>query len=593
MSFEEQRKVALGSMVSGMCNADGSKKDNGFTLGWDVVVSYTEDEINDVLKAKWEKDRTKMVSQIVTQSEIYDEDREEDVTEVRTLELDAPLIRFAGGSTMEPALELIMPVLRGSRHVLPKPTDDPEDLKVTKMPENAFVIKLSGLRLGTVVGKYEEVKNTTSKDLQVVSSKQPCVFRQDLSKPTADDFEVAWVVLDIPAQGQNIDVSAEVTLSPNDANYKRASRMCDNVERSAKNYFKKGSEKIDLIRYALATIKNKPQFDGPISVDLTPVSFKLATFAANYTPKRVLSLFIHTINGQDAGEKANLQQRWQGQWVDNNIAPIPTGYTASILFNPELTFKSMIEPGLERNKKWDVDDERLKDKTGGIAFNARKQDTWYVSWNSFDYEDTVNFCTLAVDGWDKDLKGDPATIHIYQRNPNEPPVAHIEWTFSTESEWEDSTRDEKWYAFGNRVIYGSANIRTTYKLDTHLDLNIKTTDTDVSFNIKTDNLNEKWTMSDEKIGYKGNWLERTNKVLNTLVSSKPTEEALNKRKDWMGGLKPEIQFDVVGLGFFMTTNLLNPGARVIQLDHAAGFRLPKDLLLVGDVVKGSDLVKVG
>ncbi|KAL6922480.1 hypothetical protein ACHAPO_011177 [Fusarium lateritium] len=587
-----QRKIALDSMVKGMCNARDSNKESGFTLGWDVVVSYTEDEINALLKNKWDKDRTRMVTEIVSKSDVFDEDDGEEIRVVRKLFLDAPLIRFHSGEGGEPSVELTMPVMSGWRQQEDMQTGKPKGVQ-SEMPTNAFNIKLSGIRLGTVVGKYEEIKNTANQDatkLSIVNSKETCVFRQNLSKPTTDDFEVAWVVLDLATEGEKYTVTGEITLSPNDPNYKKAKGLLNNVVGSAKDYFENG-DKIDVLRYALATVKNKPQFDGAISVDLTPVSFRLATFSASYTAQRALSLLIHTQSGRDAGEKADLQTKWKGQWVDNGIAPIPDGHTASLMFNPELTFKTMIEPGLERSKAWDVDDERLKDREGGLAFNARKTRDWYVASGSFDYEDTVNFCTLYVRGWQKNFKNDPAAIHIHQKNYDGPPVANINWKFNIESEWTDLTKDGKWYALGKKVEYKSVNVRTTYSLNDDVDLIVKTTDTDVSFSIDASKVTEKWQLSDEKIDHKGDWFDRATTAINNFVSANPTESALNKRREWMGSLKPSIEFDVVGLGFFMTTNLLNPGAKVIKLDQAVGLRLPKDLLLVGDVIQGQDAVK--
>lgn len=42
-------------MVEKMTKATSPTPTAGFTLGWDVVVSYSEKEINQHLQAKWEK----------------------------------------------------------------------------------------------------------------------------------------------------------------------------------------------------------------------------------------------------------------------------------------------------------------------------------------------------------------------------------------------------------------------------------------------------------------------------------------------------------------------------------------------------------
>lgn len=44
----------------------------------------------------------------------------------------------------------------------------------------------------------------------------------------------------------------------------------------------------------------------------------------------------------------------------------------------------------------------------------------------------------------------------------------------------------------------------------------------------------------------------------------------------------------MGLGFFLTTNLLNPGSKVIEIDQKVGMRFPGNMLMVGRVVQGVD-----
>lgn len=50
--------TALGQMIDGMMKSSDPHPADGFTLGWDVVVSYSQEEINQNLKKKWEKVNT-------------------------------------------------------------------------------------------------------------------------------------------------------------------------------------------------------------------------------------------------------------------------------------------------------------------------------------------------------------------------------------------------------------------------------------------------------------------------------------------------------------------------------------------------------
>jgi hypothetical protein len=52
-----QRKAGLDRMIGQMSKTDVDEAVDGYTLGWDIVVTYSEKEINDILKRKWEKAR--------------------------------------------------------------------------------------------------------------------------------------------------------------------------------------------------------------------------------------------------------------------------------------------------------------------------------------------------------------------------------------------------------------------------------------------------------------------------------------------------------------------------------------------------------
>jgi hypothetical protein len=335
---------------------------------------------------------------------VYNEDTEAKETVVRTLNVGAPMIRFAGGAVSEPAAELLMPISGGSRQK--------EDAKgqrygpKTAMPENAFTIRLSGIRLGTVSGKYQEIKNST--DPPIKNSKEGCLFRSDLSKPTVDDYEVAWVVLDFPMAGSDFNVNVDVTLKPSHVEYEKANTMVNSILGSVSDYFKKPQTKINALDYALATVKNTPQYNGGMTVDLTPVQFRMATFAASYHQERSISLFIQTISGRDSGEKNDLQVKWMGQWTglrtEENSSPVPAGYSSSLLFNHDLVYNAMIRPGLEKNNDWTLDEKQDATQSGGIGFIAHRQKAWWTSGFSYDYEAKFNNCRVEVASFTKDLK---------------------------------------------------------------------------------------------------------------------------------------------------------------------------------------------
>jgi hypothetical protein len=133
-------------------------------------------------------------------------------------------------------------------------------------------------------------------------------------------------------------------------------------------------------------------------------------------------------------------------------------------------------------------------------------------------------------------------------------------------------------------------MRSEYKLHKELNLHITVSDKDFTFDIDTDNLNTLWDITTKPRDADGNWLDRASTAMNNLVSASPPEAIQMKREEWMKSLRPSIDFNAVGLGFFLTTNLLNPGAKVIKLDPNV-LRIPRDFVLVGDVEQGTDMVK--
>ena len=382
-----------------------------------------------------------MLTSIDIHTGTYDDETGDTKYSFRTLELGPPRIEFEGQAVMEPAVHLVLPV-EGIYY-------QRSDQKKSKLGEkrkqldisNPYDVRLSGIKLGSVKGKYETVMKPKSQGkvasvdtlpVPIESSKKTVVFREDGTKPTQDSYEVAWVVLDFPMDGAALNVDMVSNVKPGEPLHDQAFTMKNNVLGAVKSYFKDGPARIDVLEYALATIKNTPQFNGAITVDLTPVSFRFATYASSYQTS-ILSLFIHTLSGTDAGEKNDLQVKWMASWTNNKISPIPAGYTASLLISPGLALNTMLKAGLEKGGDFKVD--AIKDnKEGGLSFSARYQRSWSVPHNEYAYQAGVYECIMEIWPWNKDLKvsnwsscawhkedahvkvqGNPVSFKIYQK----------------------------------------------------------------------------------------------------------------------------------------------------------------------------------
>lgn len=85
----------------------------------------------------------------------------------------------------------------------------------------------------------------------------------------------------------------------------------------------------------------------------------------------------------------------------------------------------------------------------------------------------------------------------------------------------------------------------------------------------------------------GNWWQGL-KDFFTDIGIPPLAKINEQRKEKRAGISPKFHFKKMGLGFFPTTNLLNPGSKVIEIDQKVGMRFPGNMLMVGRVVQGVD-----
>jgi hypothetical protein len=180
------------------------------------------------------------------------------------------------------------------------------------------------------------------------------------------------------------------------------------------------------------------------------------------------------------------------------------------------------------------------------------------------------------------------------------PVVSVEWEFSIESQWQKTgrhnDRENKEGYRGEKV-----NNKTTFSINHKIPLVIKATDYDITFHLKNDDIASHCSLKDELRERQSDslipWLDNLDQNMAGLLRDifgddfTARDEAKKMRHDKMREVMPKFSFGTVGLGFFLTTNLLNPGAKVIDIDKEVGMRVPGNLLLVGHVVQGEDIVK--
>ncbi|KAK6539134.1 hypothetical protein TWF694_009380 [Orbilia ellipsospora] len=107
-------------------------------------------------------------------------------------------------------------------------------------------------------------------------------------------------------------------------------------------YFTKDNSKA--LSYSIASVNNIAK-EG--SFDLQPKKFQFATCTKS------LSIFISVNGGLNTGEVDSLQSKWAAQWANNSMAPIPTGFTSSLIFSSALVHKVLFAPGFKKTN-WDI-----------------------------------------------------------------------------------------------------------------------------------------------------------------------------------------------------------------------------------------------
>lgn len=308
------------------------------------------------------------------------------------------------------------------------------------------------------------------------------------------------------------------------------------------NYFKTEIQEID---YALTSVNNEKQSG---KVVLTPKSFVFASAGTN--SGGALSLYIQTEGSKNPPGNPNPSFQPGGM----QITPIPTGYTASVILSSDLISNYYLRSQL-KTKGYTISfinasEGLLANLVAGTSVIA-DGDSGHFAFGNHDYKGL----SIPIDNHH------PVQFRISNSN------IFITWEGRTKSEWSEVTAQTG----GGR--WGSVHIEISLSkgplafvsLDDHsfqlLDLMITSSD----FSVKV----SKGSCS---------FLER----LDRCVESYPPYY----KKD-MTLKMPDINLKLEGLDFFLTTNLLSPGKKIIKVDTKAGLKTPRDFLLVGEIVHHS------
>ena len=121
-------------------------------------------------------------------------------------------------------------------------------------------------------------------------------------------------------------------------------------------------------------VQNQKSSSSNADNSLVPKSFHFAVYISENKRETFLSLFIQTDNAQ-YGRKKALQATWTRQWKEKyNVLPIPSPYTASVIFNNRMITSLMNKSAKEMTIKKSPD----QPAGGGIKLTVLTHKRYYI-----------------------------------------------------------------------------------------------------------------------------------------------------------------------------------------------------------------------
>lgn len=372
---EQQDNVAY--MIDKMMNPTIAPTDMSYTLGWDVIASYSEVQINALLARRHAANTSaKMLKEVQLDVKQRDRRTKKFYTTSYKLKFGPPKLQFNSRSISGPSCSMVMDILEGTE------TIDGETNPIDK----GFALKLSGIPLGTASGKL--VDGNVQGDTAIRPGQKTVHFDYD------EDQE-AHVVLDFPLASDGMTITCEAT-DPSAA--ATSPYAADDFQAAFKTFFLDPTQ-VSALSYSIASVNNTSP-KGTRN-DLEPQSFQFASFAQGSEARgdavTILSIFIQTKGGASTGQREGLQASWAAQWINNGMSPIPTGFTASLILSASLVYNQLLKPGLGRSS-WTC--EPLSSKSG-IELRACNDGWFRASNESFPYSKKSS---LWMEGFDIELK---------------------------------------------------------------------------------------------------------------------------------------------------------------------------------------------
>ncbi|KAF7790743.1 hypothetical protein EIP86_001700 [Pleurotus ostreatoroseus] len=504
---------------------------NNSTLGWDVVVNYKESEINGLLEESYHNDSESHVKELDLELTGFDQDANPYTISFH-FELGPPRIKFVGEG-IHPSCELFIPVNGGQTKTSTQNLD---------IYAGAYEIRLMSLLMATMSGSTGELTESGKPFIFPPQGSDTAAVTIDLRASSDSEFAVR---LDQVSQDESIQ-------------NKQVNAHLGDLEKKTRAYFV-DPENVTSIQYKLASVDSTPPPANYIT--LHPKSFRFAAYRSETYPTTVLSLFIQT-SETPTGTQADLQQNWTGQWVhDYNVSPIPDTHSASIIFNSTMMHNTVISPAF---KAANVDAD-------APLFNAGKGFVYKIRTNMIIEEKAFDDSSSHFDGIKVDLDDDDKTLRLtlgQNDKPQDPAAGYVTWNYTYDFKY-GTTRYVPNPAGGTTTVDDSGTCTVKNSLNKKSAFSSRLSDGTLDMDLAISQ--NDWDKPDVT--------KTADSVFSDVFgTANPT---------WFDSSLPSVPSVNIHMGslyFFLTTNLLMPGKKVISIDANAGLRIPHDFYIVGTIV---------
>jgi hypothetical protein len=140
---EKKSQKVVTAFIRKIFNPDRKPDEMSYTLGWDVIASYAEDETNSLLADRYQKTGNDMLKKMALDLKLFNPLDEEFYDAHYDINFGPPLIQFKARSTSEPTCSLLIPLVSGAKQI-------PGGNLKPILP--AWSIRLNAIPLATVKG---------------------------------------------------------------------------------------------------------------------------------------------------------------------------------------------------------------------------------------------------------------------------------------------------------------------------------------------------------------------------------------------------------------------------------------------------------